>query len=224
LWSSIFFWVGIGALLLLGISEVVSHRYSQRKDELVSEQQSATERRHDEEMARVHLETAQARERQAQAELALEQLRKKLGPRQIDRNAFLAALKDQPRGQVEVLFIRDDPEAFSLALGISQLLKEAGWDAAPPAPVRTGDIYPTSPSVMSVGGQPSGVTVVAHSITRAESNWFVDKMRGRDWARTPWTVLCAALSDALGSVNGSGGARSGAPPEGQLRVVVAPRP
>jgi len=90
LWSTIFFWAGIVALLFLGISEVISHRYGERKDELGSEQQVATEQRHDEEMARLHLETAKANERSAALEkdaaelkssnLALE---RQIAPRQL---------------------------------------------------------------------------------------------------------------------------------------------
>jgi hypothetical protein len=57
-WSNFYFWAGIAGLLLLGVSEVVSHRYTERKDELVAEDQDATQRRHDEEMARLRVEAA----------------------------------------------------------------------------------------------------------------------------------------------------------------------
>ena len=55
-WSNFYFWAGIAALLALGVFEVFSHRYTERKDELVAQQQDETQRRHDEEMARLHLE------------------------------------------------------------------------------------------------------------------------------------------------------------------------
>jgi hypothetical protein len=38
--------------------EVISHRYTERKDELAAAEQSETQRQHDEEMARIHLQTA----------------------------------------------------------------------------------------------------------------------------------------------------------------------
>src|SRR5258708_14331673 len=74
-WSNFYFWAGIIALLLLGVAEVISHRYSERKDELVAEQQDSTQRRHDEEMARLHLETANANARASEANQKAEEER-----------------------------------------------------------------------------------------------------------------------------------------------------
>jgi hypothetical protein len=51
--SNFYFWAGIAALLALGIFEVFSHRYTERKDELVAHQQDETQRRHDERRRRV---------------------------------------------------------------------------------------------------------------------------------------------------------------------------
>jgi hypothetical protein len=73
-WSNFYFWAGIAALLALGVFEVFSHRYTERKDELVTQQQDETQRRHDEEMARLHLETAKISERAAKAELEVARL------------------------------------------------------------------------------------------------------------------------------------------------------
>jgi hypothetical protein len=56
----------------LGVFEVISHRYSERKDELAAVEQDSTQRRHDEEMARLHLETAKANERAAELNTTLE--------------------------------------------------------------------------------------------------------------------------------------------------------
>jgi hypothetical protein len=74
-WSNFYFWAGITALLALGMFEVFSHRYTERKDELVVQQQDQTQRRHDEEMARLHLEAAKIGERAAKAELEVARLR-----------------------------------------------------------------------------------------------------------------------------------------------------
>jgi hypothetical protein len=65
-WSSFYFWASIVALIGLGISEVASHHYSERKDELTIIEQAAVQRRHDEDMASVQHDTAQANERAAQ--------------------------------------------------------------------------------------------------------------------------------------------------------------
>jgi hypothetical protein len=50
---------GIVFLALLVVAEVVSYKYGHRRDILTGQQQTATDKRHDDEIARVHLETAQ---------------------------------------------------------------------------------------------------------------------------------------------------------------------
>jgi len=72
-WSGFFFWASIGCLIGLGITEVASHRYSERKDDLAEIEQREIQRRHDDDMARVQHDTAQANERAA--ELAKEAAR-----------------------------------------------------------------------------------------------------------------------------------------------------
>jgi hypothetical protein len=147
LWSNIFFWAGIAALLFLGISEVVSHRYTERKDELVSEQQAAAERHHNEEIARLHLETAQANERAANLEketatanersaelkLALEKEIAARQPRLINpqqRMQLVAALtKIISKGGITVTWKLFDEEAEIFGTQILEALKESGFDA-----------------------------------------------------------------------------------------------
>jgi hypothetical protein len=73
-WSNFYFWAGIVALLALGIFEVFSHRYTERKDELVAQQQEITQRQHDAEIAQLHLEAAQISERAAKSELEVARL------------------------------------------------------------------------------------------------------------------------------------------------------
>jgi hypothetical protein len=66
-WSGFFFWASIVSLIGLGISEIASHRYSERKDELVTQQQLTEKKQHDDQIARLHLETANADARAAEA-------------------------------------------------------------------------------------------------------------------------------------------------------------
>ena len=40
-WSNFYFWASILALISLGVMEVVSHRYSERKDELAASEQES---------------------------------------------------------------------------------------------------------------------------------------------------------------------------------------
>lgn len=131
-WSSFYFWAGIVALLSLGISEVISHRYSERKDELVSEQQAAADRAHNEEIARLHLETADANARAAEASLALAQFKaaRSLSQEQQQRIAdklkqFAGTMFDAAIGP------KGDPEPLYLIRDISSALLLARWEFIP---------------------------------------------------------------------------------------------
>lgn len=66
-WSGFFFWASIVSLIGLGISEVASHRYSERRDELLETQQRLEKQQHDDDMARLHLEAAKANAETAKA-------------------------------------------------------------------------------------------------------------------------------------------------------------
>ncbi len=164
---------------------------------------------------------ATAQERAASAELKTIQLRKELGPREFNRDVFLREIADTKPSSVEILFLRDDPECQQLAQQISLALQAAKWTVVPPRPIPNefiGDL----PTAMTVNGQPSGVTVVTHSITPDEAKAMEDKLYGRPWPKTAWTVLSQALGDSVGKVSASAGGQF-APPEGLLRIVVAPR-
>ena len=147
----------------------------------------------------------------ATARLKLEELRRQVGPRQLDRQAFLNAIQGQPKARVEIAYLRDDPECFDFAQQIWRVLQAAAWDVSAPAPIPVAST--TDPTAMAVGGQPSGVTVVSNAATEAE-------LRGK--IVTPWTALQAALLQALGKISASAGGSS-PPPVDALRVVVAPR-
>jgi hypothetical protein len=106
-WSGFYFWSGITCLLLLGVSEVISHRYSERKDELVAEEQVRTQREHDDEIARLHLETAKANEEAAR-------IRAEVAWRRLERPQYLAiraAVRAVAPIKVIVEFEGNDPEA-----------------------------------------------------------------------------------------------------------------
>ena len=170
---------------------------------------------------------AKQQERAALAETALEELKRHAAPREVKRAEFksaLALLKDgpQPAG-VEIVYLRDDPDSFNVAQQIYQLLKESGWNASSPVPIppATASTFSQSPTAMAAGGQPSGVSVGTHTISEAESSAKLT-FPGTDWVKTPWTVLSYAVLQSLGQCGGFAGGQN-APPEGILRVVVAPR-
>jgi cell division protein FtsL len=128
LWSNIFFWSGIFALLFLGISEVVSHRYTERKDELASEQLAATERRHNEEMSRLRLETAKANERAAELERENLEIRQKVAGRRISKeqhDTIVRLLSPEPA--TFDMQVMEESEAGLFAADILKTLTDAGW-------------------------------------------------------------------------------------------------
>ncbi|HWW05064.1 hypothetical protein [Collimonas sp.] len=170
------------------------------------------------------LELSASAERVAAAELKTEQLRKQLGPRQIQRDLFLKAIEGQPQAHVEIVYLRDDPECFDVAQQIWRVLQDAKWEVVAPVPIPQNASIASqqNPTAISVDGQPSGVTVVTHSVSEQEAEAGSKQMLGVPWERTPWTVLMNALNQSLGRIGGSGGG-SNSPPEGTLRVVVAPR-
>ena len=229
-WSNFFFWFGIFALFLLLVFEAASHIYTLRKDELVAQRQDATQRSHDEEMARLHLEAAKIGEKAAglekeaaEAKLQLEKLRTKMGPRQIDSAIFLQALEAKPKTPVEIMFPKEDGEAFMLAIQFRDLLRVAKWEAAEPVPVPATDIprLANQPSHMAVGAQATGVAVVVRADTQDEFNQVSDFQ-----ATTPMNALRAAITNTLGGVAGYAGGADifPAPPRGTVRIVVGPKP
>lgn len=182
----------------------------------ISEREAATK------IAAAHAKSAEANEKAKVAELKLEQLRRDVGPRQLNRASFLAALAGQAHVPVEIFFLRDDPECFDLAQQLRVALTDAGWNPGVLRPIPQPDGRNADPAAMAIDGQPSGVTVVVSAISEAEASATQNQMLGRDWVRTPWTVLSFAVQQGLGKVGGHAGGPN-APPQGTLRLVVAPR-
>lgn len=216
LWESVFLWattiaaltgaLAVGATFVAGIVGFnISDVVQREADKKISE----------------------ARARTAEAELKLEQLRKQVGPRELNRAVFLKALEGHPKAPVAILYLRDDPDSLEFAQEIENSLKAAKWtvisrEVIPtPSGIRSG---PEIPITMSVGGQPSGVTVVAHSVSERESRASEFMIRSdwetTDWVKTPWTVLSNAFLQSMG--RGSSSSHTSVP-EGTLRVVVGPR-
>ncbi len=130
-WSSFYFWAGIIALLLLGVSEVVSHRYSERKDELVAQEQTAIQRGYDKEIAQLHLEASRATERAAKLEQENLKLREELVKRSArllteeQRNAIIGIIKDNPINTANVILLPEsEPNLFGVQIGAA--IRDAG--------------------------------------------------------------------------------------------------
>jgi hypothetical protein len=229
-WAELFAQIfGIAAVVSGAVYFVFNKPLSRLKDEENLHQRQTFERniaesntvaaKANERAENLELDSAKQRERAAKAEADLLQLRKQIAPRAINRDTFLAALNGQPKARVEVMYLKDDPDSWRVAELIWELLQEAKWEAGanPISMPPTSNDWPDLPTAVFFGGQPSGVTVVAHS-----APGLGRYSPGRQWEHTPFTVLQDALFHSMGSVTASA-SNLNMPPEGTLRVVVAPR-
>lgn len=169
---------------------------------------------------------AEANARAAEAELRTQELRAKVAPRILKYAQFKQALSGQPTGRVEIIYLGHDPECMMLAQGIGQVLREIGWEVVGSSPlVQNRQGRPEDrdlPDMMTVGGQPAGVTLVTNSISEAEADVGMLHMQNKPWVRTAYTVLYVALLDNLGTLKASVGS-SKSPVPGTIRITVAPK-
>lgn len=209
-WFAIFSWLLVAAAILVGVATYGVTVMGSAKEYFANERiTSAAER------------AALANERAATAELELEKLKQQARPRQLNGEAFVAALAGKPRAPVEILFPRDDGEAFALSMQIRDLLKMAHWDVSEPTALSPEHVAPRLsqyPSAMGAGGQPTGVSVVTRPVTQDDF-----AREDGDIPDTPFKALKYALSRSLGGVSASESLGEG-PPAGTLRVVVGPKP
>jgi hypothetical protein len=171
----------------------------------------------DERIAASEAQAAEANARANEASLRLQTLQKETnlsllkiweeaGPRRIDPESFKRALEGHKPAHVEILYLRDASDAFSLANTISALLKNVGWTIETrPIPEISDSARPLT---LAVGGQLSGVTVV------------VKKYENDD--TSPYRVLMKAISLGLG-IHGIVANRHESMPEDMIRVVIGPK-
>lgn len=226
-WSNFYFWTGIVALLCLGVAEVVSHRYTERKDELVAEQQLRQKKAYDEAMAKLHLEAAsaeerageanaraaEANERAKQAEVLLAVLRKQVGPRMIDHDVFIEVLKSHaPPKAVVIRYSEDAVDGSQLAFQLQSLLAEAKWNPQPSvrlsrdSPFLKPSVEAFSPmrsQIAIMGPWPSGMSPAAAADPAA-----------------PASVLRDAISSTLGSATVT---LENTVPDGEVWLIILPK-
>ncbi len=149
-----------------------------------------------------------SKDRELEAKAELERVKKKLAPRNLDRDALLAALKGRPKPEssIEILYKDDDAESHMLAHQIwSVLTIGAQWPASPPQPTRwAGGSWPTAEWV---GGQMSGVSVVENPPPGMDT--------------TLGGALKVGLFASFGQITWS---KVDNLPVGGVRIVVAPKP
>lgn len=174
----------------------------------------------DAEFEKMRLQTAEAKRRQAQAELDLEELRAKVIWRHIDTAKFLAILQASPATptNTEIVYLRDDPESWNLATEVFTLLHKADWPVTFPAPITPNEsgIFSSFPTALSAGGSISGGIALVTN----------EEFKMPTWEnKTPAGFLAKAFLEGLGG----GIAINRILPEhnrlasGAIRVVVGPR-
>lgn len=173
---------------------------------VVNEKLTATVAALGRETAGLQKEVAEARAKQAEAELALEQVRKKQEPRRLKWDAFVHALKGRPTGTAMIVYQPNDPEAYHLAVDIWMALGSAQWQTTEPQPAPPSPR--SSPPILN-----PGVSVVANDI-----NGAFPPYTGEDNAAR---ALAEAVFDSLG---GTHGGRDESLPDNVFRVVVGPKP
>lgn len=241
-WSNFYFWGSIGALILLGVAEIVSHRYGERKDELTAIEQDATKRAHETEIAALHRDTARltaeaesakaqiataqeaaakANERTAKAELDLARLRSETGPRTLNRDRFLKILAQGQKGTLEVVYAAEDQESALFALSIRVLSEDGGWTVLPKKAVPGGDILGRLP------GFGPNVRVEVRSLSAGDIS--DQSISAEGWTsatpRSLYVAMAAAIMRGMdgGPYRGVMGNSDPSLPEGMVRVTVIPR-
>jgi hypothetical protein len=165
----------------------------------------------------------------AELENANLRLRKELGPRHINTMKFAKALEGLPKAPVEIMYVRDEKEAWNLAQHISSTLMMAGWQCSTPQPIippdtRFGNMMD---SAQCAGGSSAGVCIVPYSVSPEESKAVSEAFIGNPvTAETPLIALIKAvrecdLSNWGYSANGKDAEIPVAP--GCIRIVVAQR-
>lgn len=193
-----------------------------RKARLDSEELT---RRSDERAAKLEKEAAEANKTAAQANasaamanVALAQLRKQVGPRQIENHALFFEVLNMAASKPEKVLVRYHPNAadgFVIGTQIVKLLVEAEW------PVHGPEIMPLNSSLLRhapqtpiISGTSSG-SGIAVVLPMAEA--FAGPGVG-----SPYLALSGAIAVTLGGSGGYGNGSDDLTP-GELAVLIFPR-
>jgi uncharacterized membrane protein len=188
-WSNFYFWASIVALILLGVFEVVSHRYAERHDDLVAIERENTDNTYNRQIAELHRDAAkltaeaaasraqiaEAQARAAEAQLELAKFRAPRSLNESQRRRFADKLTPFA-GTPCVIFVQMTPDPIGLHASIDTALRLAGW-------VPT---WPNSPwPVANLVGKTVGIAISRGTQVRYD---------GKDEHIVP---IARALSEAL---------------------------
>jgi len=168
-------------------------------------------------IGKIQKEVAQQQARAAMAELKLLETRKRIEWRSFKGLAFLEALKNGAKGKAQVVYKRDDEEAYVLASRIYIGLREAKWDAAEPIPGKENPDSPWPFALREAGAIGSNSPVLG---IVASSNELADRENVQG---NPVASLIRAFEIA-GPATPSAVSVSEVPvPEGTIKIVVGGR-
>jgi hypothetical protein len=154
--------------------------------------------------------------RAAEAKLQLENLRKRVGPRIIDRSVFGNMLKDGPIASVEIEYGAEDQDSWILAIQIRALLQQSGWTVTALVSQPVTKVIQKAPIV------PANIQVLARNISQEETESVMNQTAGEvPDAKTPYVFLTAAIMRGLD--RGCVGGVDPTLPEKHLRLVIFPR-
>jgi hypothetical protein len=146
----------------------------------------------------------------ADSNLALEQLRQKVGQRRIDQQAFSSRIADTPKQSVQVVHASDDPDSYLLAHEILGLLDAADW--------KPSYLGHTAENFKWCGAQLGGVLVLSKEISQDE---LADINKPPKERSSAWLALTDALHRTLN--DGAGFATCPFVPKDTLLIVVSPK-
>ena len=152
------------------------------------------------------LDLSKQQERAANAEAALYRLQQQRLPRMLSAET-LDFLKGKASGRAEIMYKRDDSEAYNFAFWIWAWLASGGWNASKPSPIPEN--IPADKILEVLRAQPLGVTVAVRHVP--------DNPKRDD----PYSVLTDAL---LKSLEGISGADDKTLADGILRIIVMQKP
>jgi hypothetical protein len=132
-WSHFWFWFGIACLFALGASEIVSHVYGLRKDELVAAAESAanTQRQADADAAETRRkeDVAGLQEKLSEADKRVNELQKRQLPRRLSESqkaALITALASQRGQTIKLNAAAGDAEANTFGSDFVAVFTAAG--------------------------------------------------------------------------------------------------
>jgi hypothetical protein len=134
-WSHFWFWFGIGCLFMLGASEIVSHIYGLRKDELhaVAESNATEQRQRDADAAEARriAEVTTFQQKLGNAEKELAEVKRQTTQRSLNqqqKQTIIDVLLPFRGQKIDIICPAGDAEANTFAEDFISVFEAAGWD------------------------------------------------------------------------------------------------